>query len=152
MTKKQKKTLKRIIIAAVLTAVLALLFHFAELPWFVQLVLWLVPGFSPVLYLVFLLMGVSLGGVDMCVYTMILECCSSNSVGRYSGYYYTVGMAAPVITPILSGVVMDVNPAMLFAYITGMGVLMGLSVAGAKHGDAILIDEVVRREEAAEAE
>ena len=30
--------------------------------------------------------------------------------------------------------------------------LMGLSVAGAKHGDAILIDEVVRREEAAEAE
>ena len=49
------------------------------------LVLWLVPGFSPVLYLVFLLMGVSLGGVDMCVYTMILECCSSNSVGRYSG-------------------------------------------------------------------
>ena len=43
MTKKQKKTRKRIIIAAVLTAVLALLFHFAELPWFVQLVLWLVP-------------------------------------------------------------------------------------------------------------
>ena len=110
------------------------------------------PGFSPVLYLVFLLMGVSLGGVDMCVYTMILECCSSNSGGRYSGYYYTVSMAAQVITPILSGVVMDVNPTMLFAYITGMGVLMGLSVAGAKHGDAILIDEVVRREEAAEAE
>ena len=116
------------------------------------LVLWLVPGFSPVLYLVILLMGVSLGGVDVCVYTMILECCSSNSVGRYSGYYYTVSMAAQVITPTLSGVVMDVNPAMLFAYITGMGVLMGLSVAGAKHGDAILIDEVVRREEAAEAE
>ena len=99
------------------------------------LVLWLVPGFSPVLYLVILLMGVSLGGVDMCVYTMILECCSSNSVGRYSGYYYTVSMAAQVITPTLSGVVMDVNPAMLFAYITGMGVLMGLSVAGAKHGE-----------------
>ncbi|WP_138377814.1 hypothetical protein [Collinsella bouchesdurhonensis] len=63
-----------------------------------------------------------------------------------------LSMAAQVITPILSGVVMGVNPAMLFAYITGMGVLMGLSVAGAKHGDAILIDEVVRREEAAEAE
>lgn len=63
-----------------------------------------------------------------------------------------LSMAAQVITPILSGVVMDVNPAMLFTYITGMGVLMGLSVAGAKHGDAILIDEVVRREESAEAE
>ena len=63
-----------------------------------------------------------------------------------------LSMAAQVITPILSGVVMDVNPAMLFVYITGMGVLMGLSVAGAKHGDAILIDEAVRREEATEAE
>lgn len=73
---------------------------------------------SAVVYLVFLLMGVSLGGLDMCAYTMILECCSSNSVGRYSGYYYTVSMAAQVITPILSSVVMDVNPAMLFAYIT----------------------------------
>ena len=43
MTKKQKKTLKRIIAAAVLTVLLALLFHFVELPWLVQLVLWLVP-------------------------------------------------------------------------------------------------------------
>ena len=43
MTKKQKKTLKRIIAAAMLTVLLALLFHFVELPWFVQLVLWLVP-------------------------------------------------------------------------------------------------------------
>ena len=43
MTKKQKKTLKRIIAAAVLTVLLALLFHFVALPWFVQLVLWLVP-------------------------------------------------------------------------------------------------------------
>ena len=43
MTKKQKKTLKRIITAAVLTVLLALLLHFVELPWFVQLVLWLVP-------------------------------------------------------------------------------------------------------------
>ena len=42
MTKKQKKTLKRIIIAAALMVVLALLFHFVPLPWFVQLVLWLI--------------------------------------------------------------------------------------------------------------
>ena len=40
----------------------------------------------------------------------------------------------------------------LLAYVTGMGVLMGLSVAGAKHGDAILIGEADRRAEAAEAE
>ena len=43
MNKKQKKTLQRIIIAAFLTVALALLFHFVALPWFVQLILWLVP-------------------------------------------------------------------------------------------------------------
>ena len=43
MNKKQKKTLQRIIIAAILTVALALLFHFVTLPWFVQLILWLVP-------------------------------------------------------------------------------------------------------------
>ena len=95
-------------------------------------------------------MGVALGGVDLCVFTMILECCSSKSVGRYAGYYYTVSMAAQVATPILSGVVMDLKPTMLFGYIALMGALMSLSVAGAKHGDAILIDEVARREEANE--
>ena len=93
-------------------------------------------------------MGVALGGIDPCAYTMILECCSSDSVGRYSGHYYTVSMAARVVTPpILSGVVMDVAPAMLFAYIAAMGVFMLASVAAAKHGDAILIDEVARREQ-----
>ncbi len=43
MNKKQKKTLQRIIVAAFLTVALALLFHFVTLPWFVQLILWLVP-------------------------------------------------------------------------------------------------------------
>ena len=45
MTKKQKKTLNRIIAAAVLTVLLAAVFHFTALPWFVQLALWLVPYF-----------------------------------------------------------------------------------------------------------
>ena len=43
MTKKQKKTLKRIVIAAVLSALLAVVLHFVPLPRLVQLVLWLVP-------------------------------------------------------------------------------------------------------------
>ena len=110
--------------------------------------LWVLPGFSPVFYLVFLLMGVALGGVDLCVYTMLLELVDANSVGRYSGYYYTVSMAAQVATPILSGMVMDVAPHLLFGYITLMGVFLLVAMALAKHGDTILIDEVARREEA----
>ena len=110
--------------------------------------LWVLPGFSPVFYLLFLVLGVALGGVDLCVYTMLLEVVDANSVGRYSGYYYTVSMAAQVATPILSGVVMDVAPTMLFGYITLMGVFLLVAMSLAKHGDTILIDEVARREEA----
>ena len=43
MTKKQKKTLKRIVIAAVLSVLLAVVLHFVPLPRLAQLVLWLVP-------------------------------------------------------------------------------------------------------------
>ena len=113
-------------------------------------IIWLAPGFSPAFYVVFLFMGAALGGVDLCVYPMLLELCDANSVGRYSGYYYTVSMAAQVVTPILSGVVMDAAPTMLFAYITLMAVFMLVAVVASKHGDTILIDEVARREEAYE--
>ena len=113
-------------------------------------IIWFAPGFSPVMYLVFLLQGVALGGFDLCIFTMLLEVVDSNSVGRYSGYYYTVSMAAQVATPILSGMVMDVAPTMLFGYITLMGVGLLVAMALTKHGDTILIDEVVRREEAYE--
>ena len=110
--------------------------------------LWMLPGFSPVFYLLFLVLGVALGGVDLCVYTMLLEVVDANSVGRYSGYYYTVSMAAQVATPILSGMVMDVAPHLLFGYIMLMGVFLLVAMSLAKHGDTILIDEVARREEA----
>ena len=43
MTKKQKKTLRRIVLAAVLTLCAALLLHFAALPWYGQLIVWLIP-------------------------------------------------------------------------------------------------------------
>ena len=43
MTKKQKKTLRRILAAAALCLLCAILTFFIELPWFLQLALWLVP-------------------------------------------------------------------------------------------------------------
>ena len=43
MTKKQKKTLRRILLAAVLSLCVFLVTVFLELPWFLQLALWLAP-------------------------------------------------------------------------------------------------------------
>ena len=43
MTKKQKKTLRRILLAVVLSLCVFLAAELIELPWFLQLALWLVP-------------------------------------------------------------------------------------------------------------
>ena len=43
MTKKQKKTLRRILLAVVLSLCVFLAVEFIEMPWFLQLALWLVP-------------------------------------------------------------------------------------------------------------
>ena len=43
MTKKQKKTLRRILLAAVLTLCAALALQFLTLPWYGQLAIWLIP-------------------------------------------------------------------------------------------------------------
>ena len=90
-------------------------------------------------------MGVGLGAVDICVYPMILENCSANSIGRYAGYYYTVSMAAQVVTPILSGAIMDVAEKQLFLYNAVMGVAMIAALLQARHGDSITVDEVEAR-------
>ena len=80
MNKKQKKTLQRIIIAAILTVALALLFHFVALPWFVQLILWLVP------YLVATVGAVACGeyseGVAVMLFYQIGELFQSYAVGK----------------------------------------------------------------------
>ncbi len=45
LTKKQKNTLTRIIIALVLVIIFSAVFHFIKLPWWVELVLFLIPYF-----------------------------------------------------------------------------------------------------------
>jgi Na+/melibiose symporter-like transporter len=111
----------------------------------VPAIIWLMPGFSPVYYVLFLFMGASLGGFDLCLYPMILENVSTNEVGRYSGYYYMVSMAGQVVTPILSGYVMDVAPEFLFGYIAIMGVAMLVCTALTKYGDSLTLEQMQER-------
>ena len=110
------------------------------------LVMWAFPSFSPAYYAIFLLMGAGLGAYDLCVYPMILEGCSEKTVGRYSGYYYTVSMAAQVVTPIASGALMDVAEGQLFLYVAAMSAAMVAVTALAKHGDSLTTAQILERE------
>ena len=97
MTKKQKKTLKRIVIAAVLSALLAVVLHFAPLPRLVQLILWLVPYYiigHDVLRKAFL--GIKVGEVFdenflMAVATVGAMACGEYGEGVAVMLFYQIG-------------------------------------------------------------
>ena len=73
------------------------------------------------------------------------------SVGKFTGYYYTASQAAQIITPILSGFVLEygyllvdqANPdagyVLLFPYGTLFVALSFVTMLFVKHGDSKLI-------------
>jgi MFS family permease len=67
---------------------------------------------------------------------MVVELSKGSNVGRYTGYYYAFSMAAQAITPLLSGMFMDLfGRKVLFPYAT-ITVLIALgTMLFVKHGD-----------------
>ena len=56
--------------------------------------------------------------------------------GKYTGYYYTASMAAQVLTPILSGFLMDaLGLRILFPYAAIFVALAFVTMLFVKHGD-----------------
>ena len=65
----------------------------------------------------FALAGIAWATINVNSFPMVVEMCSGADVGRYTGYYYTASMAAQVITPIISGHLMDrMGMTVLFPY------------------------------------
>ena len=56
-------------------------------------------------------------------------------VGKYTGYYYAFSMAAQIITPILSGALLDVSYRLLFPYGTFFVALSFVTMLFVRHGD-----------------
>jgi MFS family permease len=67
---------------------------------------------------------------------MVVELSRGSNVGKYTGFYYTASMSAQVITPILSGVFLDMNFRTLFPYATFFVVLAFVTMLFVRHGDA----------------
>jgi MFS family permease len=63
--------------------------------------------------------------------------CSGSDIGKYTGYYYTASMTAQIITPMLSGFLMDhVAETVLFPYAAIFAALALVTMAFVRHGDA----------------
>ena len=83
---------------------------------------------------------------------LVLEIGGLDKVGTFTGYYYTASMAAQIVTPILSGFVIDLFGSMhpLFFYSTIFAVLSFITMSFVKHGDNLTVKKLKEKESAAE--
>ena len=92
--------------------------------------------FHPAVYVVFALVGVAWAMINVNSYPMVVEISKSGDVGKYTGYYYTFSMAAQIITPILSGLLLEhVGYQTLMPYATVMVAISFVTISLARHGD-----------------
>lgn len=64
-------------------------------------------GFSYFLLLLFLIGGFGFSFITINIYPLVIDNCSSENVGKYTGYYYTASMLAQSVTPAVAGLLMS---------------------------------------------
>jgi MFS family permease len=85
--------------------------------------------------LLFALAGIGWATINVNSYPMVVELAKGGNVGKYTGFYYTASMAAQVVTPVLSGALMDVNMHTLFPYAAVFVALAFVTMFFVRHGD-----------------
>ena len=93
--------------------------------------------FSPAIYGLFVLAGVGYAAIIVNNFPMIWEISRGGNVGRYTGYYYTMSMAAQIATPVVSSALMKAaGDQVLFPYACGFILLCFACMCFVRHGDA----------------
>ena len=85
----------------------------------------------------FALAGIGWATINVNSFPMVVELAKGSDVGKYTGLYYTASMSAQIITPVLSGAIMDLSGTMtvLFPYATVFVVGSFITMLFVKHGD-----------------
>ena len=63
--------------------------------------------FGGLIFFFFILAGFGWAAINVNSYPMVVEMSRGADIGKYTGYYYTTSMAAQVLTPVLSGAVLE---------------------------------------------
>ena len=101
-----------------------------------------VSGFSPILYVLFAIIGISWASINVNSLPMVVEMCKGSDIGKFTGYYYTFSMAAQTVTPILAGwLLKNISYDMLFLYSAVFTGLSFFTMQFVKHGDSRKIDK-----------
>ena len=90
------------------------------------------------MYVLFALAGIGWATINVNSFPMVVELAKESDVGKYTGWYYTASMSAQVLTPILSGAIMDLagNMLPLFPYAAVCACLAFVTMLFVKHGDS----------------
>lgn len=90
-----------------------------------------------IMYPLFCFAGIGWATINVNSFPMVVELAKGSDVGKYTGYYYTASMAAQIVTPILSGFLMDkIGYETLFPYAAIFVALSFVTMCFVKHGDS----------------
>ena len=92
---------------------------------------------TALMYVVFGLVGVAWAAINLNSFPMVVELCTGADVGKYTGYYYTFSMASQIVTPILSGRLIEAwGYRVLFPYAVVFSLLSFATMCFVFHGDS----------------
>ena len=89
-----------------------------------------------VMNILFALAGVGWATIGVNSYPMVVELSKGSNVGKYTGLYYTASMSAQMITPVLSGIFLDIKFETLFPYAAIFVFGSFVTMLFVKHGDS----------------
>jgi len=92
--------------------------------------------FSPLLYVLFVLVGLGWAAINVNSLPMVVEMCKGSEVGKFTGLYYTFSMTAQIMTPIVAGWLLEnVDYKTLFPYAAIFVFASFITMGFVKHGD-----------------
>jgi len=93
--------------------------------------------FSALVLVLFAMAGIGWASINVNSYPMVVEMSRGADVGKYTGYYYTFSMCSQVLTPIVSGAMLEhVGYYTLFPYGAIFAALSFVTMLFVRHGDS----------------
>lgn len=95
-----------------------------------------VKEYTPIINVAFALIGVAWAAINVNSYPMIVAMSEGADIGKFTGTYYTFSMAAQIVTPILSGFLLEkVSYTTLFPYALFFSLAAFVTMTQVRHGD-----------------
>ena len=95
-----------------------------------------------VMNILFAMAGIGWATINVNSFPMVVEMCSGADIGKYTGFYYTASMSAQIVTPMLSGLLMDgFGMTVLFPYAAIFVALAFVTMIFVTHGDAKVVSK-----------